>query len=34
VLFLSEITLSILNWRNTKLQVRIFQLHIVISYVT
>jgi len=33
VLFFSEITLRIGNWHEVKLEVRILQLHIVISYV-
>jgi len=33
VLFFSEITLRIRNWHEVKLEVRILQLHIVISYV-
>jgi len=33
MLVFSEITLRIRNWHEVKLEVRILQLHIVISYV-
>jgi len=33
MLFFSEITLRIRNYREVKLEVRILQLHIVICYV-
>jgi len=33
LLLLTQINLRIQNWRNTKLEVRILQLHIVICHV-